>query len=282
MANPSSQFQQLTGFMHAGPQRVFHRNGQQVFESIYRSDAIIFAQDILQPSAALPRFQTQADIDDWSTNNPGILRKYTEVELTPDPASNNELYYIVDDDQIQRPVIQEQFVADPFTLQPSNGYVVQLFRGDDAPINPGQQISPSEGVWFVKPDQGFFHFQSGETPLDMGWGSIKATCYVYVGSRLLDTLPTGGNTVQRIQFINQSSVTVTVEDMPNVDVYLEQFVVNRPFQFNRYTFNSALFNQKEELAFAKSVAVAVTYLAGTKELVVDLGSPSTGYLVIVQ
>lgn len=281
MANPGESFQRLTGFMHAGPQRVYHRDGQQVFESIFRSDSIIFGTDILQPYASLPRFQTQAEIDVWIANNPGILRKFTNFELTPDPASNNELYYLVDSGQIQRPIIQEQFVADPFTLQPSNGYVVQLFRGDDAAVKPGAQISPSEGVWFVKPDQGFFHFQKGYTPNDLGWGTVKATCYVYVGDRLIDILPAGGQTVKRVPFVNQNTVTVSSDKIPKVDVYIERWVVNRPYQFNRYALNAAVLNQQQELAHSRDSTIPVTYFNTTKEVVIELGTFASGYVVLV-
>lgn len=192
MANPSDPTQIKTGFFHAGPQRSFHRQGQAVYESNYPSMGVVKGNYVLAPATPLPFAADQATLDAWIIANPGILRKYTSYLLTADPISNNELYFINDlgNGGRQYPFIQEQLMVDPATNQPANGYVVQLFQGAGG-TSPGTQIGPSAGRWWISPDEGFFHFENGFTPVDMVWGAVSATVYVYIG----DTVDTAISSV---------------------------------------------------------------------------------------
>lgn len=180
MTDPSNAFQLKSAFMESALSKSFHRDGQAIFESIYSSKPVIFADDIITPAASLPLAADQATLDAWIAVNTGILQKYTDWVLTPDAVSNNQLYYI-DDGGWQRPFILEYMVPNPLTNQPSNGYVLQLKQGAGG-ASPGTQISPALGQWFCNPFEGGFHFEAGATPVDLGWGAITATVYVFIGT----------------------------------------------------------------------------------------------------
>lgn len=179
MSDPSQNYQIKSAFMESALSKAYHRFGAAIFESIYSTKPVIFADDIITPREPFPLAPDQATIDAWILVNPGILQKYTDYVLTPDPISNNQLYYIVDGTW-QKPFILEYMVPDA-TNQPSNGYVVQLKQGVGGSV-PGQQISPTLGQWFCNPYIGGFFFENGFTPPDMSWGAITATVYVFVGT----------------------------------------------------------------------------------------------------
>jgi len=193
MALPSDPTMLRTSFFHAGGQRSFHRDGQQIYESYFPSLGVIWAEQVKVPSVPLPlNTISQAQVDAWITTNPGILRKYNMWPLTPDPVSNNQTYYIVDvpNGGVQKPIVQEQLLTDPATAQPSGGFAVLLFQGVGG-ATPGAPISPTAGRWFVSPDEGFVHFEVGFTPVDMGWGIPEIICYVYIGDTLEDIVTPG-------------------------------------------------------------------------------------------
>jgi hypothetical protein len=81
-----------------------------------------------------------------------------------------------------RPLISPFDVPNLITNEPSLGYSLILYRGDDATDgNPGDQIFLTDGSWVVDYYSGIIHFAQGYTPIDLGWGSIKATFFQYTG-----------------------------------------------------------------------------------------------------
>ena len=204
MSDPSQNYQIKTAWMHSQPARAFHRQGQAWFEALYKSNAVLFGQDVLIPSSSLPQVDTQAEIDIWILANPGLLKKYTDFALTSEAVSNGELWYI-NDSGWKKPIIQEHLVPKSVTNQPSNGYVIQLKQGVGG-SSPGTQISPAEGRWAVLPSLGIF-FENGYTPVDMGWGAITVTCYVYIGDTVQQVL------TQSTQKIYNCAPTVAVNDV---------------------------------------------------------------------
>jgi hypothetical protein len=82
-----------------------------------------------------------------------------------------------------RPFIAPTDVPHPQTNDPSYGYALRLFRGDDATSGvPGSEIYPTEGAYTIDYYSGVIHFALGYTPTNMGWGSIKSTFFCYTGS----------------------------------------------------------------------------------------------------
>jgi hypothetical protein len=183
MTSPSESVQTKAAFMESVLTKAFHREGQELFESIYTSKPVTWSSDVLHTDLSLPLAADQATIDTWITSNTGYLQKYEDVVLTPDSVSNNEFYYIDDGGVWVKPYVLEYMVGDPITNQPSNGYVLQLKQGVGG-ASPGTQISPAAGKWWVSPFEGGIHFEKDYTPVDMGWGNITVTVYVWIGDTL--------------------------------------------------------------------------------------------------
>ena len=90
------------------------------------------------------------------------------------------------------------------TNNPSNGYSVKLFRGDDATIGtPGSEIYITEGAWSVDYYAGIIHFGEDYTPFDLGWGSIKVTLFQYTGTYGADK-----NAYSTVEFVSGTTELV--------------------------------------------------------------------------
>lgn len=178
MAKPSDNFQLRKGFFHA-LSRVNLLNTQNSFESLYKSAHSITSKDVWLDTIGFATLVT--DADNFTGNNPNIVRKYHLYALKEVPGTNNQAYYLEDPDTsiFVRPFISPLDVPDPITNQPSDGYRVRLYDSNFAPL------TPTTGVWMCDYYSGIILFQEGYTPIDLNWAlPIKIACYVYVGKTL--------------------------------------------------------------------------------------------------
>lgn len=183
MANPSDTTQIHYSFFHANSTTQITDN-QYVFNSIIDSGHVIFPKHILLNN--LPWCEHDYEIDKWIIDNPGILKKYDNFNLTEVPGSNQESFYINDNGTWVRPIILNHLVPHPVTNFPADGYLIHLYD------STGNEIFPTSGVWWVDPYQGIIKFGSNNTPFIMNYSlPLKISCYVYIGTTLKDGLDSG-------------------------------------------------------------------------------------------
>jgi hypothetical protein len=146
---------------------------QYPFESKYRSLPNITASSIWKDTVPYAVDSTAADA--FVTGNPTIGHKYTLKTLTAIPGSNNQAWYINDAGTFIKGWISPSDIPDPVTNDPSFGYQASLYTSSNT------LIAPTQGRWNIFYAQGIVLFESGFTPMDMGWGTPKITCYNYIG-----------------------------------------------------------------------------------------------------
>lgn len=169
----SQTLQSLTGFFHA-LSKTLTEGTQNPFEAYYKSAHSLRALDVWADVVAYAVDQAAADTE--AATNPAVT-KYTQVDLTPIPGSNNQAWYYDLAGTFVRPWIAETDVPDPVTSAPSFGYQPLLYQQDFTPI------TPTEGRWNISAYSGTILFEAGYTPIDQGYAlPIKATFYVYTGS----------------------------------------------------------------------------------------------------
>lgn len=129
--------------------------------------------------------QTYDDVISQISVNSAITL-HTQVTLTAVSGSNDKSwYYKGSGDRFVRPWIGPQDIPFPITNLPSDGFELLLFRGDDATNGiPGSRITnPILLENFVTLYyNGMLYFTQGISPLDLGWGTIKATFFEYTGA----------------------------------------------------------------------------------------------------
>jgi len=162
---------------------------QNPYESIFKSGHSIYSKDVFAEEIPYANTEIQADIN--VTNNPQLLKKYTQITLTAVPGSNSQSWYLNDGGAYIRPFILPTDVLDT-SGNPSYGYELKLYKQD------GTRIFPTQGNWNIDSYSGLILFEPGYTPSDLGYGNIKATLYVCVGQTLKEALAgiVGGTTFQ--------------------------------------------------------------------------------------
>jgi len=107
---------------------------------------------------------------------------HDQVVLTKVPDSNGQAWYFNDSGRFVKPWVGPTDVPFPLTSLPSDGFNLILYRGDDATKGvPGSVINSTVGAWAPEYYSGIVHFGLGNTPHDLGWGTIKATFFEYTG-----------------------------------------------------------------------------------------------------
>jgi hypothetical protein len=218
------------------------REGQRTFETLFDSAGIDKAVSTYYKNL-VPFTNDQNVVDTWITNNPNILRKYENYQLTAEIMSNNQAWYINDpaNGGRQTPFVTEQLLTDLLTNTVPNAYVLRLYQGASG-ASPGAQIAPTAGRWEVMISEGFVLFDNGYTPQDMGWGA-DITCTVYVG--IADT--TTGNVVDDDDLISQfeagqdlSGHRVVTTDSVGKIIYMSNDNVSHMNKFIGMTTQAAL------------------------------------------
>ena len=177
MASPSDVFKNTKAYFHA-LSKVNTEITQYVFESKYKTGHSVRLGDVWAEEVGYA--ETIAEADNFVISNPFIVKKYTLQNLTEIPGSNGQGYYINDGEFIQS-WISPTDVPHEITKDPSLGYEAKLYQSDDT------FIPPTSGVFVIDYYAGIVLFQEGYTPADMGWGTPKITCYVYIGKRGVDS-----------------------------------------------------------------------------------------------
>jgi hypothetical protein len=154
-------------------------DNQQITEPKYKSAHNVKVSE-LWGTDILPCY-TYNDAVAQSLVNSGITL-HNQVILTKVPDSNGQSWYFNDSGRFVKPWIGPQDVPFPLTNLPSDGFNVILYRGDDATKGvPGSVINSTIGAWSPEYYAGIIHFGLGNTPHDLGWGTIKATFFEYTG-----------------------------------------------------------------------------------------------------
>ena len=280
MTLPSDNKQLRTAFFHAASQKAHTRGGQAVFESKMPSLGVVPGEYVLTQLSECPYAADEATIDAWIVANPGILKKWDKYSLTAEPTSNGEAWFIESASERQRFIIPEYLMINPATGQISNGYVVKLWREDNT------QISPTQGQWFYQPDEGLVICESGSTPVDMGWGNIKITCYTYIGRTIASTIE--DINIEKIEAAeNLSGHRIVTTDANGKAIYMDNTILSQMNKFKGITTQSILvgetgtikkYGSVENLGWTFDTNIPV-FLGLTGTLV--QAAPVTGYSFIV-
>jgi hypothetical protein len=178
-----------------------------------------------------------------------------------------------------RPWVAPTDIPNSISNDPSNGYALRLFRGSDAIVNPNGEIYLTEGAFSVDYYAGVIHFAQGYTPVDMGWGSIKATFFQYSGN-FGASGTTGGYTSAQFNsgtsqlVFNSGETTETILDLSslnNVSGFTTAIFDNLT---NHLIFNSGGTNQTiVDLSWLKdnSGFTSVEFNTGTNYLIFNSG-----------
>ena len=172
MSITNSDIRRNFGFFHSLSKAMVLAT-QNVYESGYKSShnvrlGEVWADDV-NTAFTLPQ------AEDEVLNNPAVTL-YEMVDLTPIPGTNNQAYYLDDGGMFVRPWIAPTDIPDPITNAPSNGYRLRLYRENET------EITPTFGSWEINYYAGIIHFAPGQTPIDLGFGQIKASIFVYTGA----------------------------------------------------------------------------------------------------
>jgi hypothetical protein len=186
---PFSDNKQLKSAFFHSLSKVQTNITQNPYESSYKSGHSVFDLDVF--SEPVPYAVDTVAADANVSNYPTRLAKYSLNALTMVPGSNGQAYYLDVAGTYVKPFINPVDIpASDGT--PSFGYDVRLYKED------GTRVFPTQGNWNVDFYGGIILFDVGYTPADLGWGTPKITCYVYVGKNLRDSLAgiVGGTTFQ--------------------------------------------------------------------------------------
>lgn len=181
---------------------------QSPYESVYKSGHSIYPQDVFTDTIGFAEDEAAADL--FVLNNPTIIRKYTQFTLTSVAGSNNQAYSLIDSGQHIRPFITPVDIVSS-TGNLSFGYDIRIYKQN------GDLIPPTLGAWNVDPYSGLILFDTGYTPVDLGWGDISITCYVYIGATLINNSAGGNLIIKGLSILgvdgNQASI-LTSESTP--------------------------------------------------------------------
>ncbi len=183
MASLSENEQRKLAYFHA-LSKSMTEDTQEPYESKYKSSHNIRLNEVWSDNIAFASNISSA-IAEAATNS--AVTMFEMVELDMVYGSNGQSYCYISGGTFHngnitpggvfiRPWIAPTDIPHPITNNPSNGYQLLLYDGND------EQIGLSEGVWSVDYYTGIIHFARGYTPQEMGWGYIKATFFQYTGN----------------------------------------------------------------------------------------------------
>ena len=172
MATPLQATERQNAFFHS-LSKATTNSTQYVFESKYKSAHSVKGSEIWADVISYCADSAAADAE--ATANAAV-EKYTQVTLTEIPGSNGQAWYINNAGTFVRPWISPVDVPNSTTNAPSDGFQANLYT------STGTLVTPTAGVWFVDYYAGIVHFEVGSTPVGLGYGTPKITCYVYTGA----------------------------------------------------------------------------------------------------
>lgn len=178
MASFTNEKQLQNSFFHS-LSKTATEGTQLPFESPYKSGHSIYLQDVLGEEVPFAGDVTTADL--MVTLNPSVIKKYDKVPLTPVAGSNNQAWCLYDSGKFVKPWIEPTDVMNSVG-DLSHGYQIRLYKEN------GDFIPPTLGAYNFLGYSGLVIFNEGYTPVDLGWGNVKISVYVYIGTSLRDSL----------------------------------------------------------------------------------------------
>lgn len=178
MASFTNEKQLQNSFFHS-LSKTATEGTQLPFESPYKSGHSIYLQDVLGEEVPFAGDVTTADL--MVTLNPSLIKKYDKVPLTPVAGSNNQAWCLYDSGKFVKPWIEPTDVMNSVG-DLSHGYQIRLYKEN------GDFIPPTLGAYNFLGYSGLVIFNEGYTPVDLGWGNVKISVYVYIGTSLRDSL----------------------------------------------------------------------------------------------
>jgi len=214
MASPSTTFMQLKSFFH-NSSRVNMFNTQSLYESTMKNGHRILSNDIWVDD--IPFCSSEADSDNFVSLYPNICRKHIKTTLVPVAGTNNQLYRVVDNG-----VWLTNWIAPVDSVnalgETSNGFACKIYQNNDT------LIGLTEGVHIRNYFNGLIEFQSGYTPVDLGYSlPLKITFYEYIGKTLADVDFGGGSNSnvteikERFLVTDSNQLTYTLSNDPIYD-----------------------------------------------------------------
>lgn len=174
----SSEEQRKLAYFHSLSKTLINVN-QSTVESRYKSAHNTRVVDLW--GSEISPCLTYDDAVNESIVNPAVTL-HDKVILSKVPDSDGQAWYFENNGKFIRPWIAPQDIPFDNTSVASGGFTCILYRGDDATRGiPGSIIGFSECAWAVEYYAGIIHFGKGNTPDDLGWGTIKATFFEYTG-----------------------------------------------------------------------------------------------------
>jgi hypothetical protein len=189
MASLSTSEQLKIAYFHALG-KAMTEGTQNVYESLYKSSHNIKLTEIWSDVIGYAVDETAADVE--ASSNAAVTKITTE-SLTEIPGSNGQAYYFNSGGTFTRPWIGPVDIPNATTNAPSFGYNLQLFRSDGT-----TPIYTTDGAWSIDYYAGVIHFGVGFTPTDMGWGTPKATIYLYTGNYGASGSTSGATTLEEL------------------------------------------------------------------------------------
>lgn len=201
----STNEERKLAYFHALSKAMTNAQTMAVHQSKYKSAHSVRTSEVWADSVPYVTGSTDAEQEALTNDN---IRFFEQVEIDVIFGSNNRSYAFVsggtfkdvtfpplergqvtDGGVFIRPWISPVDVPEPTTNEPSNGYLLRLYRGDNATNGtPGSQISPATATWDVDYYAGIIYFPFGATPVDLGWGDVKASFFQYTGRFLEENL----------------------------------------------------------------------------------------------
>lgn len=191
MGSLSTNEQRKLAYFHA-LSKTMTEGTQEVYETRYKSSHNVTLNEIWADNIYFAADYTTA-VAESLTNSAVTL--FEQVEMDMIYGSNGQAYSYISGGTYKdssyplpergqltsgstyiRPWIAPTDIPHPITNDPSSGYALRLFRGNNT------EIFLTEGAWAVDYYAGVIHFAQGSTPTDLGWGAIKATFFQYSGN----------------------------------------------------------------------------------------------------
>lgn len=183
--------------------KVMTNTDQSIHENKYKGSHNITGKEIWTSDITIANTYQEA-VEESLIND--AVKYYDMVTLDNIYGSNGQTYCYIENGEFKddtypiiergkitsggvfiRPLIGPEDVYNSVTNEISHGYELRLFRGSDATIGvPDSEIDYNEGEWYVNYYTGTIHFSEGFTPLDLGWGTIKASFFKYNGGFIGD------------------------------------------------------------------------------------------------
>lgn len=187
MASPSTTFMQLKSYFH-NSSRVNMFNTQALYESTIKNGHRVLPKDIWIES--IPFCSNENLANDFAINNPNICFKHEKVTLEPVSGTNDQLYRFVKNNKwITNWIAPVDSIND--LGETSNGFACKLYQNNDT------LVGLTDGVHIRNYFNGLIEFQSGYTPIDLGYQlPLKITFYEYIGKTLADVDFSGNSKVE--------------------------------------------------------------------------------------